>query len=129
MLRVAVPPVPFFNVFKWQFENTTIFNSPRRAANGRPYGGCRREAAGVEAPPPYGAKLPDLSLRDQSADWSWQSVTPVPFSMFSNGNLKTPPFSIFNSQFSIRPFGVRRALDKRPYGGDGARRVRGTADG
>ena len=107
------------------------------------------EARGVEDAAPYGGKVPVLSLRDQlcissgnqicraeacifgpslkCAHWRGNPHPPSPLPMFSNGNLKTPQFSIFNSQFSIRPFGVRRALDKRPYGGDGARRVRGTA--
>ena len=49
-------PVPFFNVFKWQFENSTIFNfqfsifnSPGRAAmavNDRRYGRTRAGACG-----------------------------------------------------------------------------------
>ena len=53
------------------------------AATGR----CGREARGVEDAAPYGGKVPVLSLRDQSADWSWQSASPSPFSKFSNGNL------------------------------------------
>ena len=55
------PPSPFFHVFKWQFENTTILNSqfsisnsPGRAAmavNDRRYGGYER---GVGDAAPYG---------------------------------------------------------------------------
>ena len=106
----SVTPVPISNVFKWQFENTTILNSQFSIRSG----GCGGEARGVGDAAPYGrgvasnarrygGKVMYLSLRDQSADWSWQSVTPSTFPMFSNGNLKTPPFSILNSQFSIRP--------------------------
>ena len=36
-------------------------------------------------------------------DRPYRRVHVSPFSMFSNGNLKTPQFSILNSQFSIRP--------------------------
>ena len=52
----ATAPIPFFNVFKWQFENTaifnfqlSIFNSPRRAAmavNDRRYGLVRARERG-----------------------------------------------------------------------------------
>ena len=36
---------------------------------------------------PYGGNVPIPSLRDQSADWSWQSASPVPF------------FNVFKWQF------------------------------
>ena len=78
------------------------------AANGRRYVGCggrrRARTAGCR---PYGGKVPALSLR-ASAHTGVAIRNPRPpslFPMFSNGNLKTPQFSILNSQFSIRPGG------------------------
>ena len=67
------------------------------AATGR----CGREARGVEDAAPYGGKVPVLSLRDQSADWSWQSVTPVPFFhvfkwQFENTTIIHSSFFIFH---------------------------------
>ena len=84
----------------------------RRAADDRPYsgrpmtaptaGGKRR---GVEDAAPYGKYLPFLSLRDQSADWSWQSV-PI-FNVFKwqfeNTTIFTFQFSIFISQVRGTP--------------------------
>ena len=94
------------------------------AAHGRRYGGRGREARGVGDAAPYGGKFPALSLRDQlcissgnqicraeacifgpslkSADWSWQSASPVPFSnvfkwQFENTTILNSQFSIFNS--------------------------------
>ena len=49
-----------------------------RTSNARPYDGRGRETTQTRSPP-------------------------SPFPTFSNGNLKTPKFSILNSQFSIRP--------------------------
>ena len=93
------------------------------AANGRRYGGCGRgggwkRTAGCR---PYGGRVPVLSLRDQSADWSWQSVTPSPFPMFSNGNLKTPQFSILNFEFA-RCGRQWRPMAAATAGADGKRR-------
>ena len=52
--------------------------------------GDRQQATGNETPvgavidrPPIHENLPDLSLRDQSADWSWQSVSPGPVQMLN----------------------------------------------
>ena len=52
--------------------------------------GDRQQATGNETPvgavidrPPIRENLPDLSLRDQSADWSWQSVSPGPVQMLN----------------------------------------------
>ena len=58
---------------------------------------------GTGNPSPTSGKRFEFVIASQCADWSWQSVPPSPFPMFSNRNLKTPPFSIFNFQFSIRP--------------------------
>ena len=52
--------------------------------------GDRQQATGNETPvgavidrPPIRENLPDMSLRDQSADWSWQSVSPGPVQMLN----------------------------------------------
>ena len=58
----------------------------RRAANDRP-----------------GRKRPVPVIASQCAHWRGNPHLPSPFSMFSDGNLKTPTFSIFNFQFSILP--------------------------
>ena len=58
----------------------------RRAANDRP-----------------GRKRPVPVIASQCAHWRGNPYLPSPFSMFSNGNLKTPTFSIFNFQLSILP--------------------------
>ena len=60
-------------------------------------GGCGR---GVEDAAPYG-ETRSRFCHCEGRYGPWQSASPVPFSMFSNSNLKTPPFSILNSQFSI----------------------------
>ena len=56
---------------------------------------------------PTAENVPFLSLRDQSADWSWQSVTPVPISnvfksQFENTDIFNFQLSIFNFQFPLR---------------------------
>ena len=72
------------------------------AATGR----CGRGARGVGDAAPYGGKAPVLSLRDQSADWSWQSVTPVPFFHVFKWQFENTAF--FNFQFSILNFQFAR---------------------
>ena len=58
-------------------------------------------------PVPYGGKRSVPVIASLCAHWrgpgSASPHPPSPFSMFSNGNLKTPTFSFFNFQFSIRP--------------------------
>ncbi|MBR6120479.1 MAG: hypothetical protein IKQ04_09215 [Oscillospiraceae bacterium] len=57
---------------------------------------------GTVNPSPTAENVPNLSLRDQSADWSWQSVTPVPIfnvfkSQFENSDIFNFQLSIINS--------------------------------
>ena len=123
----SASPVPFFNVFKWQFENTSIIHSSffisfpggaNVASNARRYRPVRTGGAGrrgrrplrtgaggnggvSRGRPPTGGKVPYLSLRDQSADWSWQSASPVPFSnvfkwQFENTSIIHSSFFIFH---------------------------------
>ena len=133
----SVTPVPISNVFKWQFENTTIFNFQLSIFNS-PAAGCmwrtmfaatdglqrsKRMAGRLPAlqagaggerrdgePVPYGRK----TFRSSHFERSEKSVSPSPFPMFSNGNLKTPPFSTFNFQFARR--GLHVANSVRRYG-------------
>ena len=76
----------------------------RGVEDAAPYGGRGREAAGCgrQGAAPYGGKVPVLSLRDQSADWSWQSVTPVPF--FNVFKWQFENTSIFHFSFFIFHF-------------------------
>ena len=60
-------------------------------------------------PPPQRREGPDYVIARPVRRLVVAIRNPRPlFPMFSNGNLKTPPFSIFNSQFSIRPSGRGR---------------------
>ena len=89
---------------------------------------------------PYGGKRPEFVIA-RAGTARGNPYPPSPFLMFSNRNLKTPTFSIFNFQFSIpnspaggcmwrsmtaatAGCGVRRAVNDRRYGG-----VRSTAGG
>ena len=55
-------------------------------------------AGGPGNPAPTAGNVPSLSLRDQSADWSWQSVTPVPISNVFKSQFENT--TIFNSRFA-----------------------------
>ena len=95
------------------------------ASNARRYGPVQAGSGGKRTAGcrPYGGKVPVLSLRDQSADWSWQSVTPVPFSnvfkwQFENTTIFNSQFSIFNSP---RAGCGTRTAESRPYGGSVSR--------
>ena len=56
---------------------------------------------GADKSCPYGGKRPVPVIASQCAHWRGNPHLPSLFSMFSNGNLKTPTFSIFNFQLSI----------------------------
>ena len=58
---------------------------------------------GADKSRPYGRKRPVPVIASQCAHWRGNPHLPSPFSMFSNSNLKTPTFSIFNFQLSILP--------------------------
>ena len=106
----SASPVPFFNVFKWQFENTaifnfqfSIFNSPGAGRRGRPMtaptaGVVRR---GIEDAAPHGRKVP-ICHCEPVRTLAWQSASPVPFFnvlkwQFENTAIFIFQFSIFNS--------------------------------
>ena len=66
---------------------------------------------------PTAENVPNLSLRDQSADWSWQSVSPAPIfnvfkSQFENSDIFNFQLSIFNSPVG----GEHVANNVRRYG-------------
>ena len=61
-----------------------------------------RGTRGVGDAAPYGREGPVSVIASQCAHWRGNPYLPSPFSMFSNGNLKTPQFSIFNSLRGVR---------------------------
>ena len=93
---------PFPNVFKWQFENTTIVSSFHSFILS-----FRKGVRGVEGAAPYNR----FPVRHCEAARPWQSASPVRFQTFSNGNLKTPQFFIFLfSFFRFRPSPIAYCL-------------------
>ena len=128
---------------------TVISSAARNPSPVSQQGGAGRRDAGPTAggvrragePGPYGGKRFEFVIASQCAHWRGNPHPPSPFSMFSNCNLKTPTFSIFNFQFSIpnspaagcmwrsmtaatAGYGERRAVNDCRYGG-----VRGAAGG
>ena len=102
-----------------------------RTAESRPYGSFGRIAGRWDAAPPTGGwcggqwpplragtgegaagrrgrrplrrEGPGFIIASQCSHWRGNPFPSFPFSMFSNGNLKTPQFFIFHSSFFISP--------------------------
>ena len=117
------PPVPFFNVFKWQFENTEIFNSQFARRGGARAGGAGRPLKDLlrcGGRRPLRREGPGFVIA-RAGTARGNPSPPVPF--FNVFKWQFENTEIFNSQFSIlnSPVGAGRGREERdgkpvPYG-------------
>ncbi len=122
--------------FSWRFisrfEGCKQQNRPggkRKRASGRPM--TAPTDAASWAPPPTARNVPNLSLRDQCAHWSWQSASPVPCCLLPYLSGEGRPADCRRYRRGCRC--IRTGKDGRqsavPTGGDAAASGRGRTDG